>query len=85
MPARRNRGATIRRDSGADLQSDLTFCPECGSTVFWKLDLFPDRIGMAAGAFADPAFPAPHVAVWTEHKYRWVPLPEGVPDRPKQI
>ena len=24
MPARRNRGATIRRDSGADLQSDLT-------------------------------------------------------------
>ena len=53
--------------------------------MFWKLDLFPDRIGMAAGAFADPAFPAPHVAVWTEHKYRWVPLPEGVPDRPKQI
>ena len=74
----------FRRSSEAGRRVTLAFCPECGSTVFWELDLFPDRIGIAAGAFADPAFPVPHVAVWTEHKFHWVPLPEGVPDRPKQ-
>jgi hypothetical protein len=75
----------VTRSSDAGRRVNLAFCPECGSTAFWELDLFPDRIGIAAGAFAAPAFPAPHVAVWTEHKYRWVPVPEGVPDRPQQI
>ena len=39
---------------------------------------------VAVGAFADPDFPAPQVAVWTENKHHWVPLPEGVPARLKQ-
>ena len=74
----------FRRSSDAGRRLDLAFCPECGSTVFWDLEMMPGRIGVAVGAFADPDFPAPQVAVWTENKYRWVPLPEGVPARPKQ-
>jgi hypothetical protein len=73
-----------RRSSDAGRYMDCAFCPECGSTVFWELEVLPDRIGVAAGAFADPGFPAPHLAVWTENKYHWVPLPEDVPTRPKQ-
>lgn len=34
------------------------FCPMCGTTVHWDLDAFPDKIGVAIGAFADAAFPA---------------------------
>ncbi len=31
------------------------FCPDCGGTVYWTLDLRPDHIGIAVGHFADPA------------------------------
>ncbi len=74
----------FRRSSDAGRSVDMAFCPDCGSTVFWELEMMPGRIAVAAGAFADPDFPAPQVAVWTENKYRWVPLPEGVPARLKQ-
>lgn len=73
-----------RRTSDAGRSMELVFCPECGSTVYWKLDLWPERIAVAVGAFASTDFPAPHVAVWTEQKCDWVPLPEGVPQRSKQ-
>ena len=35
------------------------FCPECGSTVYWKADNLPAMIGVAVGAIADPDYPAP--------------------------
>jgi hypothetical protein len=31
----------------------------CGSTVYWYAEFAPDEIGVAAGNFADPSFPAP--------------------------
>lgn len=33
------------------------FCPTCGSSVYWHLDLRPDDYGIAVGGFADPDFP----------------------------
>jgi hypothetical protein len=69
----------FQRSSDAGRHLDFAFCPECGSTVFWELEMFPDRIAVAVGAFADPSFPAPIVAVWTANRYHWVSLPEGVP------
>jgi len=74
----------FQRSSDAGRRVNFAFCPECGSTVFWEMELFPDKIGVTAGTFADPDFPTPHVVVWTENKYRWVTLPEGVPARLKQ-
>lgn len=74
----------FRRSSDSGGHMETGFCPECGSTVFWELEVWPDKIGVAAGAFADPTLPAPHIVVWTENKYHWVPLPEGVPTRLKQ-
>src|SRR5262245_19009948 len=29
------------------------FCPECGSTVYWTGEAFPDVVAIAIGAFAD--------------------------------
>lgn len=49
-----------------------SFCPVCGSTVFWRAAKHPALIGIAAGAFADPAFPPPLRSVWEEHKLAWV-------------
>ena len=55
-----------------------SFCPHCGSTVFWRGEDSPGFIGVAAGAFADPAFPAPTRSVWEERKHSWVILPPDI-------
>jgi hypothetical protein len=58
-------------DSGRKIEKH--FCPDCGSTVFWNyLDHFPDLIGIAFGAFADPSMPWPPVSVWEETRHPWV-------------
>jgi hypothetical protein len=59
------------------------FCPDCGSTVYWTLDLRPQHIGIALGSFADASFAAPARSVWTEHKHHWVELPPGIPAFPQ--
>lgn len=50
------------------------FCPDCGSTVFWKPDKFPALIGVAVGAIADPNFPAPIKSVFERSKHAWVEI-----------
>ena len=35
------------------------FCPQCGSTVYWKLSNLPALIAVAVGAMAEPKYPAP--------------------------
>jgi hypothetical protein len=54
------------------------FCPDCGSTVYWQLELRPGMIAVAVGMFADPEFPAPIASVWGRHRWSWVPTPGGV-------
>ncbi|UZW60448.1 GFA family protein [Lysobacter enzymogenes] len=54
------------------------FCPQCGSTVFWRPDALPGTVLVAAGAFADPAFPPPPtVSVYGDRRHAWVALPPG--------
>ena len=47
---------------------------------------FPADVAVAIGAFADPAFPAPTIAVWEECRHPWVTLPPNTPPKrvPKQ-
>ena len=55
------------RSSDSGYPVTFYFCPDCGSTVYWR----PTR-KRAVGAFADPGFPAPSQAVHAEHRHRWV-------------
>lgn len=50
------------------------FCPACGTTLCWTADRAPGLIAIAAGAFADPAFPGPDRSIWEQHRSRWVSL-----------
>jgi hypothetical protein len=52
-----------------------SFCPECGSTVYYVLASAPDVIAVAVGGFADPGFPEPGVSVWERRKHGWVTPP----------
>lgn len=54
------------------------FCPNCGTTVCWIGEKFPDLIGLVVGAFADPSFPPPTVSVFEESMHKWVVLPPGM-------
>lgn len=68
-----------RRSSAAGRHVDGYFCPDCGTTVAWDLELFPALIAVAVGCFADPHFGAPQRAVWTQHQHDWVTFPESIP------
>jgi hypothetical protein len=54
------------------------FCPACGTTVCWTLDLRPEHYGVAAGAFTDAAFAPPTYSVWERSMAAWVTLPDGL-------
>lgn len=54
------------------------FCPECGSTVFYRFDAIPDVVAIPVGAFADPGFPPPRVSVYEERQHPWVRLADGI-------
>lgn len=68
-------------DSGAWLA--FQFCPSCGSTVYWENEKTPERVSVAVGSFADPAFPAPVRTIWTENKHDWLAFPASIPHHRK--
>ena len=74
---------TFRRagDSGRFLT--FHFCPACGSNLFWESESDSERICVAVGTFADPAFPMPARTIWTENQHEWLPFPETIPRHPR--
>ena len=49
----------------------MNFCPECGSTVYWRFPSSPEFTVVAVGAFADPGFPAPKIAIYETRRHSW--------------
>jgi hypothetical protein len=47
------------RDGSSGRKLSFCFCPNCGSTVYWRMGMQPEVIGIAIGAIADPKYPAP--------------------------
>jgi hypothetical protein len=56
----------------------FTFCPKCGSMVFYVEEGNEQEIAIPVGAFADSHFPAPTVSVYEERRHSWVSLPDDV-------
>lgn len=54
------------------------FCPDCGATVFYRMDFAPGFVAVPVGAFADPGFPQPRVSVYNVRKHGWVHLPDEI-------
>lgn len=70
------------RSSETGRKLEHFFCPTCATTLFWTLDMRPEHVGVAFGAF-DSAIPDPVRAIWTEEKHNWVQFPHGLPTYPK--
>ena len=61
-----------RGDEGTT--SVFSFCPECGSDVFYRTMEDPGVVAVPVGAFADPAFPPPVYSVYETRKHAWVTI-----------
>jgi len=59
-----------RGDSGAEVR--FRFCPICGTTLYWTIDSNPGVIAVALGAFAEPGFGAPTIAVYERSRHLFV-------------
>jgi hypothetical protein len=62
----------LTRDAASGAKVHFYFCPNCGSTIYWKADRLPSMIGVAVGALADPEYPAPVRSVFEQSKHNWV-------------
>ena len=67
-------------DTGRALEN--FFCPTCGTNLYWSLEMRPDHMGVAYGAF-DTKLPDPVRAIWTEEQHDWVRFPDTWPTYPK--
>ncbi|MCF8505698.1 MAG: GFA family protein [Caulobacter sp.] len=65
-------GAIFAREADSGSTTTFSFCPSCGSTVFWSRSARPDVVCVAVGAFADPTFPMPVRTVYDEHRHPWI-------------
>lgn len=51
------------------------FCPECGSTVHFRIEgKFDGLVAIPVGAFDDPYFLSPKFSVWEDRKHDWVAI-----------
>jgi hypothetical protein len=50
------------------------FCPDCGSSIYWKADNLPSLVGVAVGALADPEYPAPVRSIFEQSRHHWVQI-----------
>ena len=64
---------TRKGDDGFTLR--FHFCPTCGATVFYRGEFAPGSVGIPVGAFANPTFPPPRVAVYEARRHPWADLP----------
>lgn len=48
------------------------FCPGCGATVFYEIEVRPGKVSIPVGAFAEPGFPEPTVSVHGRTQESWV-------------
>lgn len=63
------------RSSDANRSVDNHFCPNCGTTLFWGIEMRPDHMGVALGALDTPQ-PRPTRVVWAEQQHDWVAFPD---------
>ena len=69
------RAAEFTRISDAGSRVVYNFCPDCGTTVHYRIDVQPDLVAIHVGAFADPSFPPPFQSFYHDsRRCQWVEI-----------
>lgn len=50
------------------------FCPTCGTTVFYRIEYFPDMVAIPLGVFDDPHAFTPTVSVYESRRHDWLAI-----------
>jgi len=74
----RGNGTQFVRVGDAGGRFKFTFCPKCGSTVFYVEEGDEQEIAIPVGVFADASFAPPTVSVYEERRHSWVSLPNDI-------
>jgi hypothetical protein len=69
---------TWRRTSDSGRWTESVFCPVCGGNVCFRAEAWPGIVGVSAGCFADPDFPAPKRLYWASRRHHWLDIPDGI-------
>jgi hypothetical protein len=68
-------GKQYTRDAASGGKVHTYFCPNCGSSVYWKAENLPSMIGVALGALIDGSqFLAPAKSIFEQSKHHWVQI-----------
>ena len=62
------RAAEFTRIGDQGGQVSYSFCPDCGTTVHYRIDTQPGLTAIPVGAFADPSFPPPFQSFYHESR-----------------
>jgi len=57
------------------------FCSNCGSSVMWRLQAFPDKIGVSLGALDDTAGIKPEAHIFTDNGPDYYTIPNDLPHK----
>jgi hypothetical protein len=66
------------------------FCPQCGTTVYVTMEIFPDVISIQGGTYDEPGWLDVSQHIWVRSKAAWLNLPDhavaldGAPVHPKR-
>lgn len=55
-----------------------SFCPACGTTLFWTSAFMPGHTGVAAGAFTETPLLPPSAEAAALRRHDWLNLPDGL-------
>jgi hypothetical protein len=69
----------FRRGSDSGRYIEGNFCPTCGTTLYWKAELWPELLAVAVGCFDDYAIRKADIAVYTEHIQDWATFDADIP------
>ena len=60
----------------ADSGNKLTyqFCPNCGSTIAYEIDAWPDVVAIPIGTFGDEELPAPAYSIYERRMRPWLSI-----------
>lgn len=75
---------TYSRRSQRDRRFTQHFCPTCGTSLYWRGEFQPGRVGIAGGCFHDPSFIQPEVAVWDRNRHPWLAQLLNLPTHAEQ-
>lgn len=68
--------AKVYAFESANGPQERSFCPECGSTLFWRSSAFAGVIGIAGGPLVASGLGEPTTTASEDGRCAWLTLPE---------